>query len=134
MNLPPAFNENKRCIHAVIETPKGSNYKYKYDADLKLFKLGKMLPAGSPFPIDMGFIPGTKGQDGDPLDILVLMENPTFQGCLIECRLLGVIEATQKEINKKQMRNDRYIAVPVDSIEYAKVKTIRHLEKTSSTI
>jgi inorganic pyrophosphatase len=129
MNLPSAFSHKKKHLHAVIETPKYSSYKYKYDPELKLFKLGKMLPAGCTFPLDMGFIPGTKGEDGDPLDILILMEHPTFQGCLIECRLLGVLEATQKEKGKKETRNDRYIAVPADSIEYTKIKHLRQLEK-----
>jgi inorganic pyrophosphatase len=129
MNFPPAFTGKKKFVNAIIETPRNSFYKYKFDHKTKMFKLGKMLPAGCAFPLDMGFIPHTKGEDGDPLDILVLMENPSFQGCLIECRLLGVIQALQKEKNKKAVRNDRFLAVPVDSIEYSGIKKISDLEK-----
>jgi len=68
-----------------------------------------VLPLGAVFPFDFGFIPSTRGEDGDPLDVLVLMEEPAFCGCLISARLLGAIEARQKEKGKTE-RNDRLIA------------------------
>lgn len=95
----------------VIETPKGSQHKYKYDKKRKIFTLHKVLPAGFAFPFDFGFIPGTKGEDGDPLDILLISQQPTFPGCYIDCRIIGGIKATQKE-KGKTIRNDRFFAVP----------------------
>src|SRR5688500_10091266 len=73
--------------NVIIETPKGSRNKYKYDEQRGLFKLRKMLPLGSIFPFDFGFLPSTRGADGDPLDVLVLMDAPTFPGCVVLVRL-----------------------------------------------
>src|SRR5207253_805858 len=101
--------------NVIIETPRGSANKYVYDPQSGFFKLGKVLPAGTVFPLDFGFIPGTKGGDGDPLDVFLLMEFKTYPGCLVECKLLGVIENTQQEKGKKAERNDRLLAVPKES-------------------
>src|SRR3954451_24377864 len=101
-------------ITAIIETPKGSSEKYGYDPKTTLFKLKKILPAGMVFPYDFGFIPKTRGGDGDPLDVLILMDEPAFTGCLVATRLLGVIEAEQTEKGKTE-RNDRLIAVSANS-------------------
>ena len=84
-------------IHVMVETPAGSRAKFKLDESLGLFKLHKMLPRGASFPFDFGFIPGTRGEDGDPLDVLVLAEEPLPQGCLVTVRLLGILEAEQTE-------------------------------------
>src|SRR5436305_10642632 len=84
-------------VQVVIETPRGSRNKYKYDEERHLFRLNNVLPAGSSFPYDFGYIPGTKADDGDPLDVLVLMDQPAFTGCLIEARIIGVLEAEQTE-------------------------------------
>src|SRR3979409_85017 len=85
---------------AIIETPKSSRNKFDYDPESNLFKLGGLLPEGMMFPFDFGFIPSTLGEDGDPLDILVLMDAPAHVGCLIEIRLIGIIEAEQTEDGK----------------------------------
>src|SRR4051812_10116760 len=108
-SLPP-FDPESGALNIIIETPKGSQNKYAYEPSCGLFKLKKVLPLGSVFPFDFGFIPSTRGQDGDPLDILVLMEAPAFCGCLIGARLLGVIEARQGNRGNME-RNDRLIAV-----------------------
>ncbi|HYE30870.1 MAG TPA: inorganic diphosphatase [Methylomirabilota bacterium] len=105
--LPP-FSP-KGFLHVITETPKGSRNKYSYDPALGLFRLKKVLPVGAVFPFDFGFIPGTVGEDGDPLDVLILMEEPSVPGCLVEARLIGVIEASQKK-DGKTVRNDRFIA------------------------
>ena len=89
----PAIDRKSADLNAVIETPKGSRAKFEYDEELCLFKLGGMLPEGSMFPFNFGFIPSTRGEDGDPLDLLVLMEEPVFTGCLVPARLIGVIAA-----------------------------------------
>src|SRR3954454_13059209 len=110
LKLPPC-DEVTRELNVIIETPKGCRNKYAFDPDLGLFVLKKVMPAGSVFPFDFGFIPSTKGEDGDPLDVLVLMDEPAFPGCLVLSRLIGAIEAEQKERNGKKERNDRLIAV-----------------------
>ncbi len=112
--------------HVIIETTKGSAEKYDYDVDLRLFKLSKVLPAGMSFPYDFGFIPGTKGEDGDPLDAIVISEFKTFTGCLVECRIVGCILAEQTE-KKKAVRNDRYIAIPLVSETFAHIDNIKQL-------
>src|SRR5215208_2924264 len=91
-----AFHDDDE-LNVVIETPKGSRNKYNYDEKLGLFRLGGVLTSGASFPFDFGFVPSTVGGDGDPLDVLVLMDEPAFAGCLVRTRLVGVIEAEQIE-------------------------------------
>jgi inorganic pyrophosphatase len=90
-------------------------------------KLSKVMPEGMMFPYDFGFIPGTKAEDGDPLDVLVLSDEPMFPGCEVECRLVGVIEAMQKEKGKEN-RNDRIVAVAAGSVLYAGINELSDLE------
>src|SRR5919202_6145584 len=94
-------------LNVIIETPKGSRNKYDYDEELRLFKLGGVLPSGAVFPFDFGFVPATLGGDGDPLDVLVLMDEPAFTGCLVVTRLIGVIDAEQTERDGETKPNDR---------------------------
>jgi inorganic pyrophosphatase len=79
----------------LVETPKGSRNKYAFDPDQRIFELKKVLPAGMAFPYDFGFVPSTVAEDGDPVDVLVLMDEPAFPGCLLRCRLIGIIEGEQ---------------------------------------
>ena len=79
------------------------------------------------FPYDFGFIPGTKAPDGDPVDVLVLSDEPMFPGCEVECRLIGVIQAKQRE-KGKQNRNDRIVAVAAGSVLYAGINELSDLE------
>src|SRR5437868_2892564 len=90
------FDEKKRQCRAIIETPKGSRNKFKYDPESNLFELAGLLPEGMLFPYDFGFIPSTLG-DGDPLDVMVLLDEPAHVGCLLDVRIVGVIEATQTQ-------------------------------------
>jgi inorganic pyrophosphatase len=98
-------------VQAVVDTPKGSNAKYKLDEATGLFKLGKCLPAGAVFPGNFGFIPGTKGGDGDPLDVLILMDTPVLPGIVVPVCPIGVLKAEQTETDGRVVRNDRLIAV-----------------------
>ncbi|HMK05140.1 MAG TPA: inorganic diphosphatase [Ferruginibacter sp.] len=116
-----------RSIEVIIETPKGSAVKYNYDPVNDHFKLKKALPAGMVFPFDFGFIPRTKGGDGDPLDIILIAEFGTFPGCRVECKLIGCLKAEQTGPKNKKIRNDRYLAVPTDSVIFEKVKTFTDL-------
>jgi len=107
------FGPKSEYVNVIIETPKGSHTKFKYDPQHGMFMFDKVLPIGQTFPYDFGFLPSTKGGDGDPLDVLLLMDQPTFVGCLVRAKLLGVIEAEQTEKGKTE-RNDRFIAIPIE--------------------
>ena len=109
------YDERTGQWHVVVETPKGSHNKYRFDERLGLFLLDGVLPEGMSFPYDFGFLPRTLGEDGDPLDVLLLMDQPAFCGCLVPSRLVGVIEAEQTERDGTKGRNDRLVAVPVKS-------------------
>lgn len=115
-------------VDIVIETPKGCRNKYAYDEEIHAFRLKKILPVGAVFPFDFGFIPGTKGEDGDPLDVLVIMDEPAYPGCVIECRVVGALKAKQSE-QEKMEENDRLIAVSVVSEAYADVRELEDINK-----
>jgi inorganic pyrophosphatase len=121
-----AHDAETQELNVVIDTPKGSRNKFKYDERLKLFKLGGVLPVGAVFPFDFGFVPATKGGDGDPLDVLVLMDEPAFVGCLVGARLVGVIEAEQAEEGEAE-QNDRLIAVAAASRNHRDVRSLAQL-------
>jgi inorganic pyrophosphatase len=114
-------------LRAVIETPKGSRNKYRYDPDFDCFELATTLPEGMAFPFDFGFIPSTLGGDGDPLDVLVLMDSPVIAGCVLRCRAIGVIEAREKEPGKRWEQNDRLIAVASHARTHEGVTALRQL-------
>jgi inorganic pyrophosphatase len=124
-----AFVDDGEEINVIIETPKGSRNKFDYDEELKLFKLGGVLPAGASFPFDFGFVPSTLGGDGDPLDVLVLMDEPAFTGCLVATRLIGVIEAEQTERDGETTRNDRLIGVAAEARSLGGVEAIDALNE-----
>jgi inorganic pyrophosphatase len=105
-----AFDGEKKCVNAVIETPKGSRVKYSYDERTGMLQLKKALPEGMVFPFNFGFIPGTEAEDGDPLDVLIVNEEALVPGCLVKARLIAVIEAEQGKKGEKQVRNDRLVA------------------------
>jgi inorganic pyrophosphatase len=117
-----------KTVKAIIETPKGSSQKYDYDPENKWFELKKIMPAGMVFPFDFGFIPKTMGEDGDPLDIIIISEFHSFPGCAVSCRIIGAITAQQTE-DGKTIRNDRFLAVPECSETYNKVKSLEDLPK-----
>jgi inorganic pyrophosphatase len=115
-------------IEIKVETPKGSSVKYHYDKKNDAFTVKKVLSAGMVFPYDFGFVPHTKGEDGDALDALLLAEFGTFAGCRVNCRLVGCIQAEQTE-GKAFIRNDRYLFVPEASIIFKKIGSIEQVPK-----
>ena len=127
MNLMklPAWAD-KDHIHAVIETPRGSSCKLDFDPELRAFTLGKPLMTGLTYPYDWGFVPSTKADDGDPLDVLVIHDAKTYPGVVLRCKPVGVLEVLQKH-NGKEERNDRVFAVPDRSPFEADMKDIREL-------
>lgn len=114
-------------INCVVETPKGTGAKYTFDHRQGRVSVTKILPAGLVFPFDFGFIPGTRGEDGDPLDVVIISELPSFPGCAIDCRIIGIIKAMQTEKGGERMRNDRLVAIPEISVQYKEIKEIRQL-------
>ena len=126
--LKPFDADDKQLLRVVIETPKGSRNKFAFDPDDHIFELKKVLPTGMTFPYDFGFVPSTKADDGDPIDVLVLMDEPAFPGCVLSCRPIGVIEGEQEDKQGKE-RNDRIIAIEQDAHSWADIKTINDLGK-----
>jgi inorganic pyrophosphatase len=126
VRLAPLDPDDPGVIQVIIETPKGSRNKYAFDQEQRIFQLKKVLPAGMAFPYDFGFVPSTVADDGDPVDVLVLMDEPAFPGCLLRCRLIGVIEGEQGK-KKQRERNDRVVAVEEENHSYAHVKHIKDL-------
>jgi len=112
----------------IVETPKGSRNKFAYDPELRIFSLKKVLPAGMTFPYEFGFIPRTKAGDGDPIDVLLLMDEPAFPGIAVQARLIGVIEGEQID-GKKRIRNDRLVAVADANHMYADIRKLEDLPK-----
>ncbi len=128
--LSHQLDKKKRECKAIIETPKGRRNKFKYEPDSGLFSLSRLLPQGFSFPFDFGFIPSTTADDGDPLDIMVLMDEPAHVGCLLGVRVIGVIEATQTE-DGKQSDNHRLIGVSLVSFDHRDITSIRQIHPST---
>lgn len=126
--LKPVDSDDREILRVVIETPKGSRNKFSFDPKQRIFELKKVLPSGMTFPYDFGFVPSTMAEDGDPIDVLVLMDEPAFPGCLLSCRPIGIIEGEQGDKNEKE-RNDRIIAIEKDAHSWEDVKTVSDLGK-----
>lgn len=121
----------EQLLQVVIETPKGSRNKYSWDEEQRTFVLKAALPSGMVFPYDFGFVPRTKADDGDPIDVLVLMDEPAFPGCALLVRLIGVIEGEQITPKSDPVRNDRLVAVAETTHLYAKLKKLKDLPRQS---
>jgi inorganic pyrophosphatase len=126
-------HDNDGDVHVVVETTRGSAAKLKFDPELKVFTLSKALILGLTYPYDWGFVPSTKGEDGDPIDALVLHDAATAPGLVLKCKIIGVLQVLQKEKGKKAIRNDRLIAVPRDSHREQADKDARDLPKQVRT-
>lgn len=128
IQLKPVDREDG-LLQVIIETPKGSRNKFAYDPEQKIFALKRVLPAGMVFPYDFGFLPQTLAPDGDPIDVLLLMDEPAFPGVVVRARLIGVIEG-EKIDGKKRIRNDRLLAVAEANHLYAEIKRHSDLPDT----
>ena len=126
INLP-AFTEDGDA-RVVIETPRGSRAKLAYDPALEAFTLSKSLLVGLTYPHDWGFVPSTKADDGDPLDIMVVHDAATFPGLVLSCRVIGILQIEQKSKGKAE-RNDRLFAVPRRSHSKHGLRDVRDLSK-----
>jgi inorganic pyrophosphatase len=126
INLPPFTEDGDVCV--VIETPRGSRAKFDYDPKLKTFTLSKSLLTGLTYPYDWGFVPSTKADDGDPIDVMVVHDAATFPGIILTCRVIGILQIEQKHKGKTE-RNDRVFAVPRDSHSEQALKDVSDLSK-----
>jgi inorganic pyrophosphatase len=115
-------------LQVIVETPAGSRNKFAFDPDQGIFALKKVLPAGMVFPYDFGFLPQTLAPDGDPIDVLLLMDEPAFPGCAVRARLIGVIEGEQLD-GKVKLRNDRLVAVAEANHMYANIRSLEDLPR-----
>lgn len=100
-------------VHAVIEVPMGSANKYEYDPELGVFRLDRVLYSPMHYPGDYGFVPGTHAEDGDPIDVLVLVTSATFTGAVLRVRPLGYLEMADEK-----GRDQKVLAVPADDPRY----------------
>jgi inorganic pyrophosphatase len=116
-----------QTFDVVIETPKGSRNKLKYDPERERFRLSHVLPEGMSFPYDFGFVPDTRADDGDPLDVLVLTDAPLPVGCSLDVRFIGTLEAEQREHDGEVVRNDRLIGVAEESTTHREVRELSDL-------
>ena len=111
-------------IYAVIEIPKGSRNKYEYDKNLDAFSLDRVLYSPFHYPAEYGIIPQTLWDDGDPMDILVIMDESTFPGCIIETRPIGIMRMIDSGDS-----DDKILGVPVNDPRFKNVKDIQDVPK-----
>jgi inorganic pyrophosphatase len=123
----PLFDRDSGELNVVIETPKGSRNKYRYDGGLAALRLGAVLGQGLAFPFDFGFFPSTLGEDGDPLDVVLLLDHAAPPGSVATARLIGVLEVRQKSEGEPWERNDRFFAVATESHAYQTVGKLSDL-------
>jgi len=116
-------------VVVVVETPRGSGNKLKYDTSLGVYRLDRVLPVGLAFPFDFGFIPRTLAEDGDPIDAIVLLDSPVHPGCVVLARLLGILQVEQRDGGVgKWKRNDRIVAVPGGPKGHASHRALRDVD------
>ena len=127
LNELPVRDRVTGDITVVVETPKGSQNKYKYDGACRALRLGAVLAEGLSFPCDFGFVPSTQGEDGDPLDVLLFLDHGVPAGCVVTARLIGVLEVRQREGRGKWKRNDRFCAVATHAPQHAYLRTLTDL-------
>ena len=126
----PHLLDKKACqCRAVVETPKGRRNKFDYDPTIQAFTLGGLLGEGLSFPFDFGFVPSTLAEDGDPVDVMILMDEPAHVGCVLDVRIIGIIEAEQTE-RGKTTPNHRLIAVAVHSYNHQDIKSVSEVNKS----
>ena len=95
-------------IDVIIETPKESRIKFKRSEETHDYIFDRILPPGLRFPFNFGFVPNTRAEDGDPIDVILILDDPLFPGCCVKCRIIGVLKAEQTEKGKTN-RNDRLL-------------------------
>jgi inorganic pyrophosphatase len=117
-------------LNVIVETPRGSTAKFKYDTSTQLMMLSRPLPAGLVYPYDWGFVAGTRASDGDPLDVMIVWDGASYPGVLVACRPIAVlrVEQTNRGSGTRE-RNDRLLVVPSTA---ARVGDVHDLADLSS--
>ncbi len=128
MNLVsiPAF-ATEAIFHVVVETPRGSALKLKYEARWEAMSVSRPLPIGIAYPFDWGFVPSTLAADGDPLDAMLLWDVPSFPGVVVPCRAIGVLQVEQNREPhdpSHRVRNDRVLCIPLEARRERAVKEL----------
>jgi inorganic pyrophosphatase len=118
--LPPRDGDG--AVRVVVEAPRGCGVKLKYDPRLGAFEYGRALSLGLTYPYDWGFVPGTRAEDGDPLDALVLGDVPTYPGVVIPSRPIGAVLVDQRNADGERERNDRLVLVPLGAERFAELR------------
>lgn len=122
----PAGRNIPDVLNAIIEIPSGSRNKYEYDETYDLFKLDRVLASPMHYPTAYGFVPSTRFSDGDPVDVMILIDEPTFTGCLIEVRPIGVMRMIDAG-----KQDDKIIAVPVTDSHFSHYVTLDSMKPHS---
>lgn len=119
--------DNDENLKIILETPRGSRIKYSFDEETQMFECKFTMPLGMTFPFDFGFVPFTLAEDGDPIDVLVLMDEPCVPGTFVRARLVGALLAEQTERDDSRVRNDRIIAVQSNSLFYDQIQDVQDI-------
>lgn len=119
-------SEGKRRLRVVVETGRGGRNQLAFDPGLGTFRLENVLPEGLSFPYDLGFVPSTRADDGGPLGVVVLMDEPAVTGVVVECQPIGVVQG-ERHRGKKWVRDDRLVAVAIPSHRFGDLQHIDDL-------
>jgi inorganic pyrophosphatase len=120
----PAFADPD-VVNVVVESPRGSNLKLKYDPDRGVMTLSRPLSLGLIYPYDWGFVPSTRGPDGDPVDAFVMWDGTSYPGLVLPCRPIGLLHAEQTSpTSRARERNDRIAVLPVKAERFASVRSV----------
>ena len=131
LKLAGALADDEGTVNVLVETPTGSRDKFDLDHETGLFGWSMQLPAGLSFPFAFGFVPGTLAEDGDPLDVVLLVDGVFPQGVLVRSRLIGVLRASQDEDGdgSTDTQNDRILAAPTLAQSYGEVRDVGDLRE-----
>ena len=126
--LPSFVDEG--TVHVVVETPRGSTTKLKYDEKLGVMTLSRPLTLGLIYPYDWGFVPSTRAPDGDPLDAIVMWDGVSYPGVVLPCRPIGVLHVEQaNRQTRARERNDRIVAIPIPAPRADSLRTVFDLNE-----
>lgn len=126
----PALDKETGDLTVVVETPKASRSKYAYDPECGAYELKFVLPETMAFPVDFGFVPSTLGQDGDPLDVVLLLDQSLAVGTKVRSRLIGAIKAKERAQDGEWERNDRLLAVAIHAHAYEQWRSLNDVPNT----
>jgi inorganic pyrophosphatase len=112
-------------MNVMVESPRGSSVKLKYDPDDDVIMLSRPLPAGVTYPYDWGFVPSTTAADGDPLDAIIVWDETSYPGVIVPCRAIGVLNVEQTNLeSKRRERNDRIAVLPTRAPRHEAITSI----------